>query len=323
MKGSPVGRALGGVRGALTENLGYKLVALLTALLLWAWVQSEQVVQERVRVRIDWRLPEGLVLVEPPLPYATATVEGVQAYTRGVRQKELTLTVDLTEAREGEVNVDLTERPIEGMPDQVQVVSTTPGALQVQLDRVLRRRLPVRAVTHGEPAPGYALRDVDVTPDKVEVTGPASLLRRMSEITTDEVDLTAIKEDSEFPVALDLRKGRLTVPRGEDFVVKVRVEAVSKERRIEGVPVRGPEGGGWGPATPTVAVLLSGPADKVDALGPEEVWVRLSVPAEGVEEGAEARPGEGPGPRYEVVHPGGDAVVVRGVDPATLPLERR
>lgn len=322
MRGGPA-RLLGALRAALTENLAYKVISLGTALLLWTWVQSEQLVQERVRVRLDWRLPEGYALVEQPLAYATVTVEGVQAVARGMRQKELSLPVDLTGAREGDVNLDLTDRPVEGLPDQVQVVSVAPSSLQVRLDRLLRRKLPVVPVTRGDVAEGYALKKVTVSPDRVEVSGPASVVRALTEVATDEVDVTALKEDADFQVGLNLKKGLIRAARSGDFTVAVRVAAVTRERTFDAVPVTLQDDGTYALVTETVAVTLAGPGDRLDGIAADDVRVIVHVPPDAAMTEGEARLGAGAGLRYEVVQPGGESVDVRSVDPPTIGVKKR
>lgn len=306
------------LRGLLTDNLVYKLVSLLCALTLWLWVQSEQEVTERVRVRLDWDLPEGTMLTEPPLESALVTVEGVQAYARAVRQQSLRMRLDLTAMKEGEVSLTLADQTVEGLSSRLRVVSVSPERLDVKLDRAQRRRLPVTVATRGQVPPGFAVKSISVEPDRVEVTGPASVLRGLKELVTDEVDLSSLREDADFDVGLGVKKGQLLFSKDRGFVVKVAVEAVTKERRLDDVPVvvRGDASRVVGVST--VQVLLSGPVDQLDALDPEEVSVLLYVP-DGVEAGV-ARAGEGPGLRFEVVHPGGEHVRVVSVTPAEIPV---
>ena len=131
------------IRSLFLDNLLYKVVAFLFAVGIWAVVQSEQVVEERFRVPIQWRLPEGLVTAEAPLESVTLTLQGVQTSVRSVRQKALGLTVDLTSASEGDVNVDLSALPVEGLPEQVRVTGISPANLQVVLDRQIKRKVQV------------------------------------------------------------------------------------------------------------------------------------------------------------------------------------
>ncbi|MFN7142429.1 MAG: CdaR family protein [Myxococcota bacterium] len=314
---------LGDVRDVFTTNLAYKALALAFALMMWIWVQSEQVVEDRARVRLEWRLPEGLMLVEPPLETATVTVEGVQAFVRAVRQKDLSILVDLSRAREGEVSLDLSERAVNGIPPQVRVVSVSPSALKVQLDRVLKRRVNVTADTRGDPADGFRLAQVTVEPDRVELSGPSSLLRKLTEVQTDTVDVSGLREDAEFEVGLAVKKGQLTPTRAERFTVAVKVEPIVKERAFEAVPVLLRNAEDYVVSAEDVRVTLAGPVERLNAIDPEQVSVVVHVPEGFDAPTGDARRGRGEGLRYEVVQPAGEAVSVVDVSPERIPVTRK
>lgn len=311
------------LRDVFTANLPYKALALACALMFWIFVQSEQVVEERARVRLDWRLPDGLTLVEPPLETATVTVEGVQAFVRGVRQKDLSILLDLSRAKEGEVSLDLSERAVSGMPNQVRVVSISPSQLKVQLDRVLKRRADVVPETRGDPAEGYRIAKVSVSPERVELSGPSSLLRGLREVATDTVDVTGLREDAEFEVGLAVKKGQLTPTRAERFLVAVQIAPIVERRVYDNVPValRGAEGYTLG--APSVRVTLAGAADRLTSVDPDEVTVVVTVPEGWDAPTGEARRGRGEGLRYEVVQPGGEALSVVDVTPERIPVQRK
>lgn len=311
------------VRDLFMSNLAYKTLALAFALMMWVWVQSEQVVEDRARVRLEWKLPDGLMLVEPQLETATVTVEGVQAFVRAVRQKELSILVDLSRAKEGEVSLDLSERPVLGLPSQARVVSVSPAALKVQLDRVLKRRVNVVAATRGEPAEGFRLAKVVVQPDRVELAGPSSVLRSLTEVATDAVDISGLREDAEFQVGLAVKKGQLAPTQAARFAVEVKIEAIVARRAFEAVPVLLRDAEGFGTPSPNVRVTLAGPVASLNAIDPEELSVVVHVPEGWSSATGEARRGGVEGLRYEVVQPGGEAVSVVDVVPDRITVERR
>jgi YbbR domain-containing protein len=311
------------IRDFFAGNLAYKGLALAFAVMMWVWVQSEQVVEERARVRLDWKLPDGLMLVEPPLETATVTVEGVQAFVRTVRQKDLSILLDLSRAREGEVSLDLSERPVAGMASQVRVVSVSPSTLKVQLDRVLERRVNVVAVIQGEPADGFRVGKVVVKPERVALSGPSSVLRGLSEIAADAVDISGLKEDAVFQVGLATQAGQLVPTVPARFSVEVKIEPIVKERAFEGVPVLLRDGERFLTGAQSVKVTLAGPVDRLNAIDPEEVSVLVHVPDGWNGNAGEARRGRGEGLRYEVVQPAGEVVSVVGVTPERIPVERR
>lgn len=309
------------LRGLFLDNLLYKVVAFLFAVGIWALVQSEQVVEDRFRVPLHWALPDGLVTTEAPLESVTLTVQGVQTFVRSIRQKELGLTVDLGSASEGEVNVDLSALPVEGLPEQVRVTGLSPASLKVVLDRQIKRKVAVRVVTKGEVAPGFLVKRVSVSPDRVELVGPAAALRGIEEVPTDVVDLSTLREPAEFPVGLAVKKGLVALARPTPLTVSVEVTAVVDERRFDAVPVVVRNPGSWEISTPTVSVTLAGPPEAVSGLRAEALSVLVYVP-EGFTGEGEARLG-GEGLRFDVVHPGGEAVKVTRVEPDVLTVRGR
>lgn len=309
----------GALRALLTTNISYKALALLVALILWVTVQSEQVVEDRARVRLEWALPEGLTLVEPPLETATATVEGVQAFLRGVRQKDLSIQIDLSKAREGEVNLDLSERVVTGIPPQVRVVSVSPGTLKVQLDRVLKRRVSVAAATTGEPARGFRVKTIAVNPARVELSGPSSVLRTIDEVPTDTVDISGLRESAELSVGLGVKKGQLTPTTPGSFVVAVEIEAIIEERMFEAVSVVIDGAGVLAEGSRRSRLVLSGSVEALDGLDKGELQVVVHVPA-GTALPTDVRRGP-EGLRWEVVQPEGSALEIVDASPAVLRVE--
>ena len=284
----------------------------------WAWVQSEERVEERLKVPVTWKLPEGLTLLEAPLESAFVTVEGVQASVRALRAAKLAITIDLSAATEGEAQVELSDRSIENLPAQVRVKDIQPGTLKVMLDRITSRRVRVTAATRGEPAAGYKLVSVKVEPERVDLVGPGSVLQTLSEVKTDAVDVTGLRDDAEFEVGLALKKDQLRPEKTNHIKVKVRIAAMVKERKVEAVPLT-VDTPGWKSAVTTLTVTLNGPVDVVEKIDPARLSARIIVP-EGTEPGAEASWGPAQGLRLEVS--GVDGIDITAVEPNRAIIEK-
>lgn len=304
------------LRGLVFDNWPYKLITLSFAVLTWAWVQSEQVVEDRVRVRLDWTTPDGLVPVETPLEFATVTVSGVQALMRNMRPVDMVMALDISSAREGDVTVDLAERPIQGLPPELRVTAVNPGTLRLELDRVLKRRLKVAPLFKGEAAEGYAVKDFSVSPDHVDVSGPARVIRALNEVATEEIDVSGLHEDADFDVGLGLPKGGpVRVSRPGPISVSVKVASTMRQRMFDTVPVV-VRGDRYTATVPAVAVTVEGPEAFVGAIRTDGLSVIVYAPDEFVDADGSAglAEGEGGGLRYEVLGVASPARVIL-VDP--------
>ncbi len=299
------------LRNLVFENFGFKLLSFVFAVLVWFWVESDHVLTQRVRVSVAWKLPDGMVLTQRPVETATVTLEAVQATLRSIRQRELRIDVDLSQAVEGEVAVDLAERPVVGLPGQARVVSVSPADLRVTIDRSIKRRLEVVGTLVGDVAPGHRLAGTVVEPDRVEVIGPATLLRTLTRVATEEVDVSSLKEDTEFSdVTLALPRGTVK-PLGTGRVkVSVSVEAIQEKRKLEDVMVIVQPEGRYRPVASSVGVELEGPISALGELDVATVTVVVQIP-----EGFNARTGVARagdrGLSYKVVHSGDSRVVGR------------
>lgn len=305
---------MSGLRELFTRNLGYKLLSLLFAVLCWAWVQGEQRVEDRLKIPIQWSLPEGLSFVEAPLESTFVTLEGPQAVVRALPQQGLHLTVDLAKASEGEVTVDLADRAIVGLPSQVRVKEIQPSRLKLQLDRIRSRRVRVVPVTKGDPAPGYRLAKVEVVPERVDLNGPGAVLQTVAEVKTDAIDVGGLREDTEFEVGLATRRSQLSPAKGTRIKVKVHVEATVKERKFD-APLR-VEDPAWATPVTGVSVTVTGAIDAVDGIVGCAAVVRDA--AEG-----EARWGAAEGPRLDVSCEGADGLEITAVEPDRVPVSRQ
>ncbi len=311
-----------GLRDSILSNLGYKVVALLFATAFWVWVQSDLRVTTRARVALNWTVPDGMALVEPPLETVSAEIEGVQAFVRSLKQRQLSMKVDLSEASEGDVTVALGDLPVIGLPSQLTVRSLSPSQLRVTLDRRLKRKVGVLPSTVGTVAEGYRLVAVKVSPTRAELSGAASILRAIENVNTEEVDLGGLREDADVVVGLALGKGITPAGLAVGFTVHVDVEAVHGTRRFESVPVLIRDAL-WASPLSEVAVVLAGPEETLRGLEPEQVSVMVNVPRPLDARTTEARRGRSSGARFEVVHGGGETVRVESVEPAVIPLQRK
>jgi YbbR domain-containing protein len=310
------------VQRALRDNLGLKALSLLLATALWVWLQSQQVVDRSARARLEVAVPAGLTLVEEAPRSVLLTVRGPQGRARQVDTLALTLPVDLSDAGSGPVTVDFSPRSVPGLPEGLEIVQFSPPGLELELDRQVTRRVPVRAPTTGEPPPGYALSGVRVTPSALLVAGPQSVLRRLDELLTEPIELSTLKDDAarDLPVVVSNRMLQVAGP--GVVAVSVDVEELSGDRALSGVPVQ-VSAPGWRATPATVEVLLRGRLPAILGLSTEDVRVEVGLPdAVPVGGGPVERRYRAGGDEVSVQLPSGvDGVTISGLRPTTLTLE--
>ncbi len=307
--------------GTLTRNGGLKLAAFGLALFLWVLVRVGAPGERDLLIPIDIRLDDpSWVVVGNPVP-ATVLVRFRGPPTEIFRLTGLdgmSLAVPIAEVSDKEMTIPLQAGwvPLDGYRG-VQVEDIVPSAIDVQLDRMATRTIPVRVSARGRLPDHLALtRTLSVTPNLVRVSGAARLVEQFDTLDIVPVDLSDVEEQTTVETVVDTAgMGRVTVV---PSVVTVRIPAEeSIERLISGVRVvAGPVfGRGLIEVLPqSIQIRVRGARSRVSAM--EAEFLRAVVPSDAMENLGEVErrrvPIEVEGvPSLVTWVPGADSVVVR------------
>ncbi len=253
---------------------------------------------------------KGPLLVEP----SSITVSGAASLVNQIEQ--VGASIDISGVTETiERNVSLVAVDQQG--DPVSGVNITPAEVAVTQPIFLQggyRNVIVRVETVGQPADGYKLTNITVSPLNVVVfsSDPQLVNDLPGYVETEAVDLTGAVDDIDTYVAITLPEGVTLV--GDQFVlVQVSIAAIEGSLKMS-LPVTpigllpiqaaliSPE---------TVDVILSGPVPILDTMTPEDV--RVLVDVSDLELGIYQLE-----PQVEVFP---DRVVVESVVPSTVEVE--
>ncbi len=227
------------LREALRHNPGLKAISLLLAFFLWFSINvserdAERVLELPVVVR---KLPPDLIVVNAPDRAVTATLRGPRTILDGVDEQRGRIALDLSAAALGEMRIELAPDMIRpDLPRRLKLVRLEPQRLKVQVERLLRRRLPVRPELAGAPALGYMTAESSVRPAEVEVAGPKSKVEDLKEIRTEPIDMQGLEHGLQRNVLLAWA-GDLVSFTPDHVLVSVSVEEVSVSREFKDVPV--------------------------------------------------------------------------------------
>jgi YbbR domain-containing protein len=174
------------------RNWGMRLLALGIAIGLWFnfSFQIREAPSERlIEASVSYNRARGFVVLNP-LSSLNVRLRGTSKAIRQLNPFEVSVQIDLAAAKEGTYYVNLAAENVL-MPEGLQLVSIEPSStVRVELEREVGVRLSVSPRIIGEPAAGSTLQDPEVLPNQVLVSGPASLLRRVTTLSTQTIDLT-------------------------------------------------------------------------------------------------------------------------------------
>ena len=79
----------------------------------------------------------------------------------------------------------------------------SPSVIDVKIERMSRKTVPVRAVFSGVLPPGLAIGKIRIEPSKVELEGSGSELKVINEVLTEPIEVSEVQQDFSGLVTLD------------------------------------------------------------------------------------------------------------------------
>ncbi len=186
----------------LFENWVLKLVSLAFAVVLWFFVMGESRMEVTHVVPLEYeRLPKGLMIANEVPSSVAVRINGPRSLQVNLNPNDITLRVDLYDLSAGVTSFKRLEESL-NLPSGLKITRISPSFVDVKLERVRDKDIPVKVVLVGQPVEGFLVSEIRSVPEKVVVTGAESELKGVSEVETDEVDLTNVRESFSQTVAL-------------------------------------------------------------------------------------------------------------------------
>lgn len=141
------------------------------------------------------------------------------------------------------------------------------------------KKVSVNVPTKGDLPDGYELTSISPDVDEVEVYARNSVLSELDEISTEEVDLSEVKESGEVKTSLDLPDGA-TAPDEEEIGVSIEIEQTKK---IKNVPIEVknlPDDQNISyvePDKPEMDITVDGDEEDIDKLSADDFTVEIDA----------------------------------------------
>ncbi len=263
----------------ISGNLGLKLVSFAFALGIWIFVNKGQKAAERaVEVPVELRnIPSDVMVVNPGPGRVEIRLAGTPALLSAMDRDRLKVVLDLDRARPGTSTFRLGPDFFDP-PRGVRIRRISPSVIDLRLEAIIERSLPVTVRFGGKLSFGYKVGSVKVTPETIKVRGPANEVEGMTSVDTQPFDLQDLKEELTRELRLAVPGKLLTISRDRVKVsVSLEEEWITKEFKSVQIEVR--DFSGRYRVTPSrVYLRLSGPKRVLVPLkvGRDQVYLDLN-----------------------------------------------
>ncbi len=187
----------------LTKNPGLKIAALAIAFGLW-WFFAHRVatIHRTFSVPIECRnVPADFIIDDPGLAEARVSLSGPE---RNFSFDPITLAValDLSELRDGTVDIPISERSLQNKPSGLLVTQILPHSIKIKAYRMTEIDIPVKLVTSGAFLKDMAKAKIALSPLIIPVMVPKTRRFDITEIKTEPLVLPDIKHPGDVKLSL-------------------------------------------------------------------------------------------------------------------------
>ncbi|HWR10223.1 MAG TPA: CdaR family protein [Rectinemataceae bacterium] len=197
-----------------------KVLSLAVALLLTLFFSLTRLEQRTINIPLTVSLNDEMAPSSQYPRMVRVVLRGERDVIYGIREDEVSASLDLAEYKnEGvfKAPIRLEKRGNALLADPLEI-HPEPSEIAIGLERRMLKRVPVTPSFKGFLESGFELTTFDLAPAEVTVSGPAGLVARTTEVSTDTIELSGKKSDFTVNVRL-LKKDNLLSLEGKESVI--------------------------------------------------------------------------------------------------------
>ena len=184
----------------VTHNLGWKLLSLVIAVVVWGIVANEPELSTFATVGVEYKnLPDDLEINSDPVNVVKLELRGPSGELRRVADGEARpeVILDLSRVQPGERTFPIDDGNVK-LVRGVRMVRAIPSEVRFHFEK--RAEKSVKVTPRFTERNGYQVTDFSVNPETLAIAGPASRVARVVTVVTDPVDIPAQAGTFDYPV---------------------------------------------------------------------------------------------------------------------------
>lgn len=220
------------------QNWPAKIMCITLSLLLFLFYRMSTLERRYFSVPLKVETNGDLV---PAVNYPRSikvNVRGEKDLIYPVQEEDIQVYVDLSHlTREGEYRVPVETR-LKGSALDIESmeISLEPSEILMRVEHRIVKKVPVTPSFKGYPEAGYEFSGYIVNPSIVEISGPRSSLGKISDIVTEQIDLSGRNTAFEGAVPLVNQNSLVSVSGNGKIEYRININQTTLIRTFEGVP---------------------------------------------------------------------------------------
>jgi YbbR domain-containing protein len=175
------------------QNLGWKALSVLLAIVLWIGVAREPELATSVSLPLLLRnVPDDLDISSEVLERVHVEVRGPSGRLVPENLSQAAVVLDLEGVQPGERTFTIQPRNIRQLPIGVTFYRAVPSQVSLRFERLISRDIPIEPAYSKGPPEGYGVVSYSFSPPTLRVRGPENRMQRLNHITSDPIDLSGV-----------------------------------------------------------------------------------------------------------------------------------
>lgn len=224
----------------ILENWPAKILSFMAAVLLFSFHQLSRLEERPLAIPLRLERNEDL---SPSSPYPRTVrivLKGEANSIFAVQENDLEAILDVSGFHaEGvyRVPVVIEKRGSAFGIDPLEI-RVDPSEVAVALEQRIVRSVPIVPSFRGFLDPGYELASSELIPQTADIEGPASLVRKATDVTTEFIELSGRSADFSTVVRLQRRDPLLSFSGSDTVEFRAKIQKALAYRSFEGLSIR-------------------------------------------------------------------------------------
>ncbi len=233
IEGEPRKSGAAGTVKRTVLDVAVKTSFLILAIVIWFFFAGEKESVISYTAPIEFRnLPKSLELMSVSDDRAEVQVAGSRRLILQLKPEEISLWLNLANSRPGKNSYALTRNNI-SVPPGFNVIKINPHEIAVVMEERETRTVEVIPQWEGTLPEDKKLVSFRLTPDRVEVFGAPSVLKAITNMKTEPIDLSGIEESDVIEAAIILPTASVSLAPGSPSRIRVEREIVDTAQKPE------------------------------------------------------------------------------------------
>lgn len=226
-------RILSRLKKAFTENLPLKALSLLISIILWTVVSGERNEEWSYLVPLEIVNQPGELTITNDVPgFLDLRLQGSHSFIKGLNPKDLAVQIDISNVTSGR-NIYPITAALVNTPRGATVSRINPSYISLDIEKVARKKVSLRADLTGRPATDFFLESTEVTPSSIEISGAESVVKAIRRLKTATIDISGAIKNISKSVPIDISGKKIKLVKNEPVEVKVMIKEVLEKLEIK------------------------------------------------------------------------------------------